>query len=252
MNAPTHRRLPDDPGLDTLSAEVRAAVAAAWRSRSRNELSTSTVFASLTRSLVAVSAPLEIVRHAAAAVQDEVRHAEICAHVARAYRPDVSAPDPSPVVEAPLVEGGAVPELAAVLFAVSQSCINEGVACAYLKRCLAEAEHVLARAAVRDIFEDEVHHARFGWALITSRFLRAEWRDGIAAALPTLLDRVAAAWIGYDPRELASVPAGHGTIRASAMPDLVREAYETLVLPGFDEVGIDSRPARAWFASRKW
>ena len=31
---------------------------------------------------------------------------------------------------------------------------------------------------------------------------------------------------------------------------LVREAYVELVLPGFDQVGIDSRPARGWLASR--
>ena len=66
--------------------------------------------------------------------------------------------------------------------------------------------------------------------------------------LRPLLERVAAAWIGYDQGELASVPPGHGTIRASAMPGLVREAYEDLVPPGFDEVGIDSRDARAWLA----
>jgi hypothetical protein len=251
MPAPTHRPLPVDPSLEPLDGDVRAGVAAAWRSRARNELSTSTLFASLARSLVAASAPLEIVRAAAAAVEDEVRHAEICVHVARAYLPDGPPPEASRVVEAPEVESGAAPELAAVLFVVSQSCINEGVACAYLQRCLAEAEHPLARAAVRDILEDEIHHARFGWSLLTSPFMRAELRPGVAEALPTLLERIAGAWVAYDPSELPAVPAGHGTIRPDAMATVVREAYEELVLPGFDRVRVDTSAARAWFIGRR-
>jgi hypothetical protein len=246
MGALTHRPLPDDPTLAALDPDVRVAVAAAWRSRARNELSTSTLFASLTRSLVAVSAPLDIVRAAAAAVEDEVRHAEICATVARAYDPGGPPPAASPIVEAPHVESGGAPELAAVLFAVSQSCVNEGVACVYLQQCLADTERPLTRSAVRDILEDEIHHARFGWTLLASPFVRAEWRRGVGEALPTLLGRVADAWIRYDPSELAPIPAGHGTILGHAMAGVVREAYDELILPGFDAVNIDTRAAREW------
>jgi hypothetical protein len=248
MAVPTHRPLPEDPGIVSLDEGVRAGVAAAWRSRASNELATSTVFATLTRCLVSLRAPHEIVRHAALAVADEVRHAEICVHVAHVYWPQCPPPDPSPVVEEPA--RGQDPELAALLFAVMQSCINEGVASVYLQRCLTESRFPLAGAAVRDILEDEIHHARFGWSLLNSDVMRNSWRVAVAEALPTLLERVADAWMAHDASSLPTIPRGHGTIEKGAMSGVVCSAYEDLVLPGFEMVGIDTRSARSWAAGR--
>jgi hypothetical protein len=245
MSVPSHRPLPDDPAIGALGEDARARIASSWRGRARNELSTSTVFATLTRTLVGLGAPHEIVREAALAVADEVRHAEICVHVARAYLPSCPFPEHSPVVEAPPLSGRPDHQLAGVLYVVMQSCINEGVATVYLQRSLAEATFVLARAAVRDILEDEIRHARFGWSLLAGETMRGPWRAGVGEALPTLLERVADAWISLYDAELAPVPAGHGTIDGDAMREVVRDAYEDLILPGFDRVGVDTRPARA-------
>ena len=252
MTAPTHRPLPDDPALAALGPEVRTAVALAWRRRARNELATSTVFADVTRALVGIAAPLAIIRQAAEAVADEVRHAEICVHVARAYWPECPSPEASPVVDALAAPRGEGAELATVLYVVIQSCLNEGVASAYLQRCLTEATSPLARAAVRDILEDEIHHARLGWSLLASDALRPEWRAGVAEALPTLLERVADAWTSESDADLPVAPPGHGAIAPREMAGVVRDAYEDLVLPGFDRVGVASGPARAWWAGRTW
>ena len=246
MTVPTHRPLPDDPGIASLDEAVRSSVAAAWRSRASNELTTSTVFATLTRCLVGLQAPHEIVRQAAVAVADEVRHAEICVHVARAYWPQCPPPDPGSVVDEPAHGGDA--ELAAVLFTVMQSCVNEGVASVYLERCLAESRYVLARAAVRDILEDEIHHARFGWSLLSSDIMRTSWRVAVGEALPALLQRVSDAWMAHEASGLPEVPRGHGTIEKGAMPEVLRSAYEDLVLPGFERVGVNADRGRAWAA----
>ena len=242
----SHRPLPDDPGLAALSETDRIAVAGAWRGRARNELTTSSVFASLTRALIAFRAPREVVRQAANAVPDEVRHAEICMHVARAYWPDCPDAEPSQVVEAPFEIRL---DVSTVLYVVMQSCINEGAAAAYLQRALDEAEHPLARAALRDILTDEVHHARFGWTFLAGQAIDPEWRRPIAEAVPTLLQRVTDAWM----EQLASgdVPRGHGAISADHGKDVLRDAYDALILPGFDAVGIDSAPGRKWLA-RRW
>jgi hypothetical protein len=245
---PTHRALPEDAALVGLPDEVRAGVAATWRSRARNELSTSTVFASLTRSLVRIGAPHAIVRQAAVAVADEVRHAEICEYVAEAYWPHGRGPERSPVVAEPLLAHGEVHEVEAAAYLIMQSCLNEGIACVYLQQCLSEARFELARAAVRDILEDEIEHARMGWSFLASSAMPSSWRSGVAGALPDLLERVARAWTAHDSAAPVS-PMGHGNLAASAMPGVVRSACEDLILPGFDHVGIDTRPARAWFAS---
>jgi hypothetical protein len=252
MTVPSHRPLPDDPALATMGPERRAAVALAWRRRARSELSTSTVFADVTRCLVGIGAPHAIVRQAAGAVADEVRHAEICLHVAHAYWPECPAPDPSPVTPPLTTPVGEGSELATVLYVVIQSCLNEGVASAYLQRCLTDATSPLARAAVRDILEDEIHHARLGWSLLASGAMLPAWRAGVAEALPTLLERVADAWTTESDADLPIAPAGHGAIAAREMGSVVRSAYEDLILPGFDRVGIDSRRARAWWAGRSW
>jgi hypothetical protein len=246
----SHRPLPDDPSLAQVPEADRKAVAASWRGRAKNELTTSTVFANLTRALVGFEAPHAIVRHAAAAVADEVRHAEICMHVARAYSPECPPPEPSPVAEPARFQGD--PRLGTLLFAVMQSCVNEGVATVYLQRCLDEAEHTLARAAVRDILEDEIDHARFGWSLLASPLMRPAWRADLAEALPTLLALVADAWIALQAEDPLWVPKGHGAISAPALATAVKDALEELIVPGFARVGIDVARARAWLAVRRW
>jgi len=246
----THRALPEDPSLLQVPEAERSAIAASWRGRAKNELTTSTVFANLARALVGLQAPHAIVRLAAEAVADEVRHAEICMHVARAYSPGCAPPEASSVVEPARFNGD--PKLGTMLFAVTQSCINEGVAAVYLQRCLDEAEHPLARAAVRDILEDEIEHARFGWSLVASPFMRPAWRGDLAEALPTLLGLVADAWIAQHDEEPPLVPKGHGAISPPELARAVKNALDDLVVPGFARAGIDVSRARAWLAVRRW
>jgi hypothetical protein len=247
---PSHRPLPDDPSVAALDATSRAKIAAAWRARARNELSTSTAFASMTRALVGLGAPYALVRSAAVAVADEVRHAEICVHVADVYAGEAIAPRASPVTPESAAPPGDTEDLTAVLFVVAQSCINEGVACAYLQQCLSEATGVLARAAVRDILEDEIEHARFGWTFLASPVLRPAWRAAIADALPSLCQRIVDGWVDPGAGELSGVPAGHGAISVTAIADVVRSALRDLVLPGFVHVGIDVRRAERWLDRR--
>jgi hypothetical protein len=243
MVATTHRPLPADAGDLALAVAEREAVAAAWTGRARNELSTSGVFASLTRSLIALGADTALVRQAATAVADEVRHAEICVHVARGYAPLSGPPAPSELRDPPRFGGSE--ELDVWLFVVLQSCINEGVATGYLQRCLDEACTPLARAAVRDILSDEIHHARLGWSLLASGKASDSLRGDLAEALPTLLRMVADAWASPHP-DAPLAPPGHGVVAPSSLPEVVRATYHELILPGFDAVGIDTGPARDW------
>jgi len=223
-------------------------VAEGWRRRARNELSTSTSFASLTRALVGLGAPHEIILPCAQAVADEVRHAEICIRVARAYWPEVGRPDASTVTEVPALE--ATGGTGAIYFAVQQSCVNEGIATVYLQRCIEDANRPLVRAALRDILQDEIHHARFGWSLLASNVATAALRGALAEALPVILERVAIAWIAGDGDEplVPGSPAscGHGLIAQATLGPVVREAFEELVIPGFDIVGVETKAAREW------
>ena len=247
----THRPLPEDPALQALGDEARRSIALAWRRQAHNELSSSTVFAHVTCSLVGLGAPLEILRAGAAAVADEVRHAEISVHVAQAYWAECPSPEPGQVTEPVAQQEGRERDLADALLVIMQSCVNEGIATAYLQRCFDDATFALARAAVRDILVDEIRHARFGWSFLTSPAMRPAWLSSVAEAFPVLLERVVNVWTRGEHAP-ASVPPGHGLIDEATTCEVVRAACEQVIVPGLEVVGIDPRPAKEWLAQRRW
>jgi hypothetical protein len=189
------------------------------------------------------SIPHAIVWQAATAAADEVRHAEICVHVACAYRPDCPSPEPSPVAEALPLVNGSEPELAAFLYVITHSCINEGVANVYLQRCLDEATFALARAAVRDIFADEIHHARFGWSLLTSDIMRA-----LVARQPERSAARAARARRGRVDDARSRRASCGTRGARNHPEQRHDRRRPRGIRGVDLTGV--RPGRGRLASR--
>jgi hypothetical protein len=238
----SHRPLPDvDACVDELPVEQRRVVAGRWADRARNELTTSTCFAEIYRALVALEAPFELLGSASRAVDDELRHAEICTFVAGRY---AGAPVEMPRVEVfrPTRFHGCTPTESQLLLVILHSCLNEGIAVSYMQACLASAAGPLARAAVREIMQDEVHHARLGWALLAAR--PASDRGVVERALPELVAAMVPPWLdhaGY-PDDL---PAGHGSLTVAEGRATTIEALDQLILPGFEHLGIDTREARA-------
>jgi len=55
-------------------------------------------------------------------------------------------------------------------------------------------------------------------------------------------------WLADPEGAYERAPTGHGTVPPAMMTELVREAVDRIVLPGFDHVGVDSRAGREWFA----
>jgi hypothetical protein len=238
----SHRPLPDvDAAIDELTGEQRRVVAHRWADRARNELTTSTCFAEIYRALVALEAPFELLATASRAVDDELRHAEICTFVAGRYA-GAAVEMPRVAVFQPTRFHGCSPAQSQLLLVVLHSCLNEGIAVSYMQACLASARGTLARAAVREIMQDEVLHARLGWSLLATR--SASDRDVVERALPELVAAMVPPWLdhaGY-PDDL---PPGHGSLRIAEGRATTIEALDQLILPGFEHLGIDARDARA-------
>ena len=234
-----------DATIDALSSEARELLGQRWLDRAQNELGTSTTFAELYRGLVALEAPATLLTVAARAVGDELRHSLICHAMAERYAGRTLRQPSGRVTPEPRFSGCSERE-ARVLHVVLHTCLNEGVAAAYLGACLDEATSNSARVAVQSLLKDEIHHARLGWAFLASA--KASDRELIGAALPELVREVARLWLGVGdyPEHLAP---GHGCLSFAALQRVFTDAITDLILPGFDHAGIASSAARAAFTS---
>jgi hypothetical protein len=227
--------LPDDT-IAVLAGDERRVLAERWASRAANELRTSTTFSELRRGLVLLDAPDDFVNRAERAVEDEVRHAGICRHVASRYAGSAIA-EPSVEPTAPPRFAGASEREARVLHVVLHACLNEGFAVAYLGACLSAATAPLAHAAVRELIRDEVQHARLGWAFLA--WISPADRTLVEEALPALVSHAETLWLdasGYPE----TLPPGHGCLDLSELRALVAHAHAELIVPGFRHLGFST------------
>ena len=237
----------DDLAIEQLDAAARERIAHVWTDRAHNELRTSTVFANLHRALVAARAAPPVIRLAALAVSDEVRHADICIEVASRYAgKEVDYPAVEPILEPHFAGCGDVTNRH--LFTVMQCCINETIAVSYLRTCFDRAKGALVRAAVRAILEDEIDHSRLGWAHLGSQRVSEEMRLIVADAMPQLLTMVHAVWIADEGGHHDAAPAGHGALAMADVHEVVRATVRDVVIPGLEHVRVDAAGARTWLA----
>jgi hypothetical protein len=234
--------------IATLDVESRRFVATTAARRSELELRGAAAFTVITQALIDLRADLRIVDLAARAIGDELDHSAIYLSLARAYATtDVPAPRPGPI-EAPAYPGVGN-DGQRLLQVVGMCSINETMACSFLELCLDGATVEPVRDGLRSVLEDEIKHARIGWAYLGSpdvgdaeRRLVSEW----------LTPMLRAQWRGWLD-QMASLPEGerieHGCPSAAAVERAARASLRDLVLPGFAKAGIDISNALRWFES---
>jgi hypothetical protein len=237
----------DDPSIDALSPEVRAGLGEYWQERARSELRVSEAFRRLAEEL-AVTGVSAVVRDLITkTIDDEVRHSELCRRLAERYSGrKVDAPIIDPV-DLPAFEG-ARPEVKSALHVMTLSCINETIASSWLTGCLARATAPLAREANRVHLREEISHARLGWAHLASQEVSAATRSALGPWLGRILRANVPQWFRPDPSlPIEGVP-DHGALSIEETRALVLEAVNDVVLPGFEEIGVDASSGYAWLA----
>lgn len=241
----TRRPLPEaDASIAALTAEERATAAAIWHGRAESELRASGAFLHLAGVLEQAGAAAELVALAWRAVDDEQRHAAICARVAAAF---AGRGEPAPLRRLPVSvprHDGASPALRRVLHVIGMCALNETTGSAFLEVCRAGARGPLARAALHELLADEIDHARLGWALLAA--VDGATRDAVAAWLPRLLDANLRAWRRRPRRTITPALVAQGCPAWETVDAAVVAAIHDLLLPGFDHAGIDTRAAAAW------
>lgn len=228
-----------DSLVDGLSAQDRQALGELWHDAHRSELTVGAAYSVVVTELYELGAHLEVIQLAARAALEEVRHAEQCRKLAARYfgRPiERARPSAARMPSHP----GADDTLRKHLHVVSISCINESLAVGYAEACLREAEDETLHAVLKAHLQDEIGHARVGWAHLAT--LNSEQKQQIGAFVPRLLRASLARW----KSSLARVPeqgfAGHGFPPRAELLSLADQTVRELIIPGFSAVHV-SLPA---------
>jgi hypothetical protein len=241
----------DASGVDPAA---RALAARSWAARMQQEHLAVSAFGMLVTELAAEECDPLVLSMLAQASADEVRHAQTCRSMAVALLGEDRVPvrlRGVPTIPKHPRENARTRSL---LHVVEMCCLGETLTGVYLTQMHGLMEPGPARQAVASLLEDEIDHGRAGWLLLAAR---SEQRrlDGLAAALPAMLDRTIGPVV--DAGKRATDPGGRalesvGYLCAAAAASIYVHALREVLLPGFEACGIDLGPTRAHMATRGW
>jgi hypothetical protein len=231
-----------------LSDHQRQALAGVWAFRARAERDASVRFHRLASELDLLGAERRVVELARAAVHDEERHARSCAELAQHYG---SREAPS-VGAAPPIGPRTLPAADRLLYeVVAFCCVTETLNTSLMHVAYLRARVPYAREAIREILKDEVWHSRMGWAHLHAA--RAQGRGAfLSAALPRMLAGAVRVELFADSAaeaDEAELLADHGELSPATRIEIFESAARDVLLPGLEELGIDTGPARSWIES---
>lgn len=213
------------PRLDGLTAEERAHLADVWANAALIEHASIPAFARLAAELVALGGPGELLARAAAAMADEVRHAEASFAIASAYAG--RALGPSALAAPPAPEPSLV-RLAAETF--REGCVGESLAVALAAAQLRDATDPAVRAVLMEILVDERRHAELAWDVV--RWALAVGGDEVRAAIAAEADGIEVPRWAEDGALAAhglAAEARVGEVLAGMLAEVVRPAAAELL-----------------------
>jgi hypothetical protein len=127
-------------------------------------------------------------------------------------------------------------------------CVNETIASAWLEESLRTATVPAARAVIRELIADDIHHARLGWGHLGSAFVAKDARKALGDWLPQLLEHAAKPWTRSSRDTIVEGVPSHGVPSAETTHGVVGTTLRTVVLPGFASLGVPIKAAREWVA----
>jgi hypothetical protein len=229
----------DSLDAGAMPAQGRSVVGGTWRSRAQQEHLAVGAFALLAYELAADGCEPIVLDLVTRAANDELRHMKICRRVAIAMLGKDAVPAMWRGVPKVPRHAGLKPETRVLLHVVEMCCLSETITGVYFTEMLARTTDSVVRTAIESLLEDEIDHGRVGWAYLATR-ARAGRVDGLAEALPALLDRT----VGRTLRDLAGALdddaswSAFGWLGRSSGTATVRRALQEVILPGFETLGV--------------
>ena len=240
------RAWPDEDDVEDLSPEVRARLSRTWLGQAATEARVAVSFAAIHGSLGRLGADPELTALAGRAVDDEHRHAALAEELAGRYAGSQVGPYRSLPAQMPAHPDAETDAIRDALWVVGQCALNETLATAYLDAARQGAKTKSARFAIRELMEDEIDHARIGWAFLAGLSVKekaplADW------ILPLTVCNLRE-WNRLSLPEDDALWA-HGVPPFETARDAIREALSGVLLPGFAHVGVETAALEQWVAS---
>ena len=220
----------------------------AWGTRYRIETEASLRFGFLAGQLARAGVPGKLVELAEKASHDETRHA---AHCERIFR-SLDGTELTPVTRVIEYAPRTLPPAERLTYeVVAQCCVAETQSMATLVTLLDAAESPDLKSVLRELARDEVNHSRLGWAYLAWARPRLDLAF-LSPLLPGMIDGSAGPEVFTTGPAEADDPGllSRGVIPRSMRRRLYVEGLETVVLPGFDTVAVDTGPARSWLREK--
>jgi len=218
-----------------------------WATSAGVEYNSASTFMELAASLRALGDPIDVQAVALRMAQDELRHAMICARVARAMGAEAVFAGPNEFHLGPHADCG--PEENTLRHVIFGCCLSETVNAARLAKRYAETGDGFVREAYRALLADERLHAQFGFFYLEYRRDWLRERPELRRALARYL-RFAFAALEH---RMGGVPAdAHPPTdeeRAIGLPDLTdlsatyQETIANATVPALEGFGIDAEEA---------
>jgi hypothetical protein len=215
-----------------------------WTVRATAEHESALIFAGLLPFALEAKASLDAQTVLVGMAEDELRHAAICAEVAR--RLGGEPPPPAPTT----IPRGARPiEEQLLRHVIYGNCMTETVNAARLVDAAEQARDPFLRGALLELLADEVRHAKFGFVLLAdwASFLAShpdarraidEFLPGAFAALERTLSGAGASRAGFGDDDLAL-----GSPDPGRLAEVFYRTVEEAIVPGLDRAGFAASAA---------
>jgi hypothetical protein len=216
-----------------------------WTVRATAEHESVFVFAGLLPFALGANAGLDTEQVLLGMAEDEMRHAQICAEVARTLGGE---PTPS---EAPVIRRTGRPVEEQLLgHVIYGNCMTETVNAARLVDCSQTARDPFMKGALLSLLGDEVRHAKFGFALLAAWRPWLETHPDALRALDEALPRSFAALearlsgVGARRDDFGEHDLALGNPDPARLAEVFYATVEGAVIPGLDRLGL--RASAAW------
>ena len=238
------------PRLEGYTKEQIAIARAAWPMKAAEEFRSASIYAALASAATHAGLPLDLVALVASTSIDELRHAALCAAVARALGDETPIEASMGVVRARTANDR--PRALALELLLVEVAMGETVSCALFRTGRDATTEPLIRAALSSILRDEARHARSGWEALSAL------RGDLAPGELDELQREATAQLGLMEQSMAlpslrrleaNEPFDAKLVELGVLgPERRVEAFyaaiEGSVQPRLDRLGLDGQ--RAW------
>jgi hypothetical protein len=241
----------DELDAGALGEPGRRTVGASWLERMKQEHLAVGAFALLARELAAEGCDAVVLSLVTRASCDEVRHAEICRRFAVRLLGAADVPASFRGLPKVPMHAGSTASDRALYHVVEMCCLSETLTGVYFTEMLARTTDPVAREVIESLLEDEIDHGRVGWAYLAARS-RDGALGGLAAALPAMLTRTFAAVLRARVRSDDAPLESCAYLGPQAAAAVYRRALGDVILPGFEQLGVDLAPSRALVRERAW